>query len=127
MEIKFEKINYYLKKENKILDNINLKIQKNTVVGIIGKNGSGKSSILEILSGLIKPNSGKIIIGDLVINKKEQYDKNKLYNKVFYSQTNKIIYKRWNKIYFKTKKFKNNKRKNDNLSWTFRANRRIFK
>lgn len=88
MEIKFEKINYYLKKENKILDNINLKIEKNKVVGLIGKNGSGKTTILEVLSGLIKPNSGKIVIGDITINKKEQYDKNKLYNKIFFRSIN---------------------------------------
>ncbi len=88
MEIKFEKINYYLKKENKILDNINIKIEKNSVVGIIGKNGSGKTTLLEILSGIIKPNSGKIVIGDIVINKKEQYDKNKLYNKIFFRTIN---------------------------------------
>ena len=88
MEIKFEKINYYLKKENKILDNINLKVESNTVVSLIGKNGSGKTTILEILSGLKKPNSGKIVIGDIVINKKEQYDKNKLYNKIFFRSIN---------------------------------------
>lgn len=42
------------------LKNINLKIYPGEVVGIIGKNGSGKSSLLKILSGVIQPTSGKI-------------------------------------------------------------------
>jgi len=43
------------------LKNINLKIYPGETIGIIGKNGSGKSSLLKILSGVIQPTSGKII------------------------------------------------------------------
>jgi len=43
------------------LKNINLKIYPGEVIGIIGKNGSGKSSLLKILSGVIQPTSGEII------------------------------------------------------------------
>jgi lipopolysaccharide transport system ATP-binding protein len=43
------------------LKNINLKIYPGEIIGIIGKNGSGKSSLLKILSGVIQPTSGEII------------------------------------------------------------------
>jgi len=43
------------------LKNINLKIYSGETIGIIGKNGSGKSSLLKILSGVMQPTSGEII------------------------------------------------------------------
>ena len=43
------------------LKNINLKIYPGETIGIIGKNGSGKSSLLKIISGIIQPTSGEII------------------------------------------------------------------
>jgi len=52
----------YPNSENKILENINLKFIKNQCVGIVGKNGSGKSTFLNLLAGLIEPSQGQIII-----------------------------------------------------------------
>ena len=54
----------YPNSENKIVDNVNLKFIKNQCVGIVGKNGSGKSTFLNLLAGLIEPSEGKIIIDD---------------------------------------------------------------
>ena len=45
-----------------ILDNINFKINKHSVHGLLGPNGAGKSTIFHLITGLIKPNSGKIKI-----------------------------------------------------------------
>ena len=45
-----------------ILDNINFKINENTIHGMLGPNGAGKSTIFNLLTGLIKPKSGKIKI-----------------------------------------------------------------
>ena len=53
---------FYPNSENKILDCINLKFIKNQCIGIIGKNGSGKSTFLNLLAGIIEPSQGKIII-----------------------------------------------------------------
>jgi len=44
-----------------ILDNINLDIKKNDFITIIGPNGSGKSSLVKLIIGSLKSNSGKII------------------------------------------------------------------
>ena len=52
-----------------ILDNINFKVNQNTIHGMLGPNGVGKSTIFNLITGLIKPNNGKIKInGEEVIN-----------------------------------------------------------
>ena len=44
------------------LDNVSLSIEEGEFVGIIGHTGSGKSSLVQQLNGLLKPTSGKIIL-----------------------------------------------------------------
>jgi len=61
--IRFENISFSYK-ENKVLENINLKINKGEVIGIVGKTGTGKSTFIDILLGLIKPNSGNLYIDE---------------------------------------------------------------
>ena len=46
------------------IENINVKFEKGEIVGIIGHTGSGKSTLLQHLNGLLKPESGSIVIGD---------------------------------------------------------------
>lgn len=46
--------------ENKVIDNISLDIRKGEVVGIIGRNGSGKSTFLSLLAKIMEPDSGTI-------------------------------------------------------------------
>lgn len=49
-------------KHKKVLDNIRLKVAQGTTNGITGKNGSGKTMLLRAISGLIRPDSGRVII-----------------------------------------------------------------
>lgn len=49
-----------LHREHYALNDINFEIQKGETVGIIGTNGSGKSTILKIITGVLNPTSGKI-------------------------------------------------------------------
>ena len=73
--IKFEK-NIVLKdvffkyQNNKktILQNINLEIKKKSKIAIIGRSGSGKTTIVDIIIGLLEPTQGKLIIDGNVIN-----------------------------------------------------------
>jgi putative ABC transport system ATP-binding protein len=46
------------------LDGIDLIIQKNEFITIVGSNGSGKSSLLNVIAGTVKPDSGSIFIND---------------------------------------------------------------
>lgn len=47
---------------NLIFENLNFEIKKNTCIGIFGKSGQGKSTLIRLLSTLIKPNSGNIFV-----------------------------------------------------------------
>ena len=47
-----------------VLQNINLDIDKNEFVAIIGPNGGGKSTLLKLILGLLKPKNGKVLIYD---------------------------------------------------------------
>lgn len=49
-----------------ILDKFEYVFQKGERIGIIGKNGTGKSTFLNILSGRDQPDSGKVIVGDTI-------------------------------------------------------------
>jgi lipopolysaccharide export system ATP-binding protein len=49
--------------ERLILDNINFKINEGQILGMLGPNGVGKSTIFNLITGLISPKSGKIKMG----------------------------------------------------------------
>lgn len=74
MSIKLENVNYIYGKngpfEKKALKNINLEIGENEFVGIIGHTGSGKSTLIQLLNGLLKPENGVVYVDGEDINKK---------------------------------------------------------
>lgn len=57
--------------EKKALDNINLQVREGEFIGLIGHTGSGKSTLVQHLNGLIKPMSGDVIIDGENLNSKE--------------------------------------------------------
>jgi len=59
----------YPSRDFKVINNISLKIKKGDSVGIIGPSGSGKTTLLDILLGLIKVNSGEILLNGKDLNK----------------------------------------------------------
>jgi ATP-binding cassette subfamily C protein len=62
-KIIFNKINFiYPNSKNKILNNINIEIKKGDKIGIIGKTGVGKSTFVNLISGLLYSSSGSIFI-----------------------------------------------------------------
>lgn len=68
--VKIDKLSKKIK-NHMLLDNINLEIKKNGVYGIVGRNGSGKSLLFKIISGLINPTSGEVEVLGYSINKGE--------------------------------------------------------
>ena len=54
------------------LENINLTIKKGEFIGVAGHTGSGKTTVAQILAGLIKPTSGEILIDGKVISDYKQ-------------------------------------------------------
>ena len=63
----------------KALDNITAKIEEGHVFGLIGTNGAGKSTFMRILCGVLKPDSGTVLIDGEPI-----YDNPAVKEKIFY-------------------------------------------
>lgn len=48
--------------DKKILKNINLKIPKGKIIGLLGKNGAGKTTLIKLINDLLTPTSGEILV-----------------------------------------------------------------
>lgn len=75
MQIKTENLDYVYMEgtpyEKKALSDINIEINPGEFVGLIGHTGSGKSTLIQHLNGLIKPTSGRVLVDGKDINSKE--------------------------------------------------------
>ena len=47
-------------KEQKAVRDVSLNIERNSIYGLLGANGAGKSTILKMITGIYRPTSGKI-------------------------------------------------------------------
>ncbi len=54
------------------ISDVNLKIEKGELVGIIGHTGSGKSTLISHFNGLLKPDSGKVLVNGVDIHKDKE-------------------------------------------------------
>ena len=72
--IKLEDVNYIYQEgmpfEKQALHNINLEIPDGSLTAIIGHTGSGKSTLIQLFNGLIRPTDGKITVNGVVITDK---------------------------------------------------------
>ena len=66
--LKLEKISLKFGKKI-ILDDLNLKLNHGQILGLLGPNGVGKSTIFNLITGLISPDYGSIIINSEIVNK----------------------------------------------------------
>lgn len=73
--ISLKKISLSFRKNHVILDNISLDISRGQVIGLLGPNGAGKSSLMNIITGQIKPNSGEIFINNKNISNYPIYER----------------------------------------------------
>ena len=48
--------------EKQILENINLTIPKGKIIGLLGKNGTGKTTLIKLINDLLTPTSGEVLI-----------------------------------------------------------------
>ena len=60
--IEAKKIKFSYFKQNKVLDNVSFDVYENDFIGLIGPNGGGKTTLLKIVLGLLKPDSGTLNI-----------------------------------------------------------------
>lgn len=76
MDITFKDVSYIYQKNtpfaHKALDRISFHIPSGSFVAIIGHTGSGKSTLIQHLNGLITPSEGEVLIGDVRITNREK-------------------------------------------------------
>ncbi len=83
-DIVFENVCFtYPDTTRKILHNLNLTIKSGEKVALVGANGSGKSTIVKLMCGLYKPDSGRIFIGGKDITTLSQNDISRVLSVVF--------------------------------------------
>ncbi len=70
-EIKLENLSYYHGKDTpyqvKALDGINLTVPKGMITGLIGHTGSGKSTLVQMFNGILRPDEGRVLIDNVDI------------------------------------------------------------
>ncbi len=77
-DIELKNISYkYPDNEKKILNNVNLKIKAYSMVGIVGKSGSGKTTVIDLIIGILNTDSGEISVDGINIkNNKRLWQNN---------------------------------------------------
>ncbi len=73
MLIELKNVTHVYQDENNVtaLNDINLDIEHGEFIGLVGHTGSGKSTLVQLLNGLIKPTQGKVIVKDTVLTGKK--------------------------------------------------------
>jgi len=64
-------------RNKKVVDNVTIEINKGEIIGLLGPNGAGKTTIFNMVVGLIKPEGGKIFLGDIEITKMPMYKRSR--------------------------------------------------
>ena len=81
-QISFDNVSFNYHQDNEyVLKNINIKIKAGEVIGISGKSGSGKTTFIDLLLGLLSPNIGSISYNDEILTEKslKNFKKNFFY------------------------------------------------
>lgn len=68
MEITFDRVSKKIGR-NEVIKDISFHIKSNTIVGLKGINGSGKTMIMRLIAGLIYPTHGKVLISEYELGK----------------------------------------------------------
>ena len=80
----------------KAIDNISININKGEKVGLIGSNGAGKTTFLQLIIGALNLNSGSIILDDITLSKKNIKEIRKKVGYIFQDSDNQLF---MNKVY----------------------------
>ena len=67
--VKLENINFsYSERNSEALQNVSMQINKGSFVAIVGRTGSGKTTLVDLLLGLLEPDSGELSVDEIQIN-----------------------------------------------------------
>lgn len=72
MRIKIENLDFkYRGSKRQVLKDITLELNENRICGLLGKNGVGKSTLLYLIAGLLRPNKGSVHINNMEAKKRQ--------------------------------------------------------
>ena len=60
----------YGRKKSKVLEDFSMKLEKGSVYGLLGKNGTGKSTLLYLMAGLLRPQTGNVLYKGVDVKKR---------------------------------------------------------
>lgn len=87
-----DKVSYSYDKKNSAIKELTLSVEKGEYVAIIGHNGSGKSTLAKLINGLIKPDSGEIVVdGFKSSDKSALFEIRKRVGVVFQNPDNQLV------------------------------------
>ena len=72
--IKFENVTKVYNKTVRAVDDISFNVKGGEIVGFIGPNGSGKTTTMKMLTGIIKADVGKITVNGFNVRKEYKYN-----------------------------------------------------
>ena len=83
---------YYSPEEDKVINGIDLKIEKGSYVAILGHNGCGKSTLAKLLCGILEPTEGQILVDGMdTANEDSSFDIRKRCGMVFQNPDNQLV------------------------------------
>ena len=69
-KLEFQNVNFsYQNTNDLILQNVSFELRRNDCIGIMGKSGEGKTTFVDVMLGLLKPNDGKLLINEKLVDK----------------------------------------------------------
>lgn len=86
--IKLNNLSYSYDGKNDVLSNINIEIKKGENIGIIGKVGSGKTTLMNIISGFLETKPNQLYINNVDVN---EFSRDEIFKNVNYSTQKNII------------------------------------
>ena len=79
------------KKNNPVLDNMNLEIPAGKIIGLLGPNGCGKSTLIKLICGLLQPNSGEILVDSNPVGEKSKAVVSYLPERTYFNSQMKVL------------------------------------
>ena len=89
-KVEIKNLDFEYEKNKKVLNNINLKIEKNKIIGILGSSGSGKTTLINLLSQLLDHQRGEITIDGKLI--RDSNDKRKFQNLISITSQDSFLF-----------------------------------
>ncbi|MBM3289796.1 MAG: ABC transporter ATP-binding protein, partial [Candidatus Hydrogenedentes bacterium] len=65
-----DKRRLYYRKTVHAVDHVSFEIRPGEILGLLGRNGAGKTTMVKMISGLVKPSSGRVVVDGLDVEKK---------------------------------------------------------